>query len=66
MDTNNTKERKEVEKSMIDKAIDLIDRAGGWLLWQVDNNDFFGGVLFGLALFEIPYILGIIDIVAKP
>jgi len=50
---------------MLNKTIDIIDRAGGWLLWQVDNNDFFAGILFGIALFAIPYIVGIIDIVAR-
>jgi len=50
---------------MINKTIDLIDRAGGWLLWQVDNNDYFAGFLLGLAFFEIPYVLGIIDIVLR-
>ena len=50
---------------MLNKTIDLVDRAGGWLLWQVDHNDYLAGFLFGLALFEIPYILGIIDIVFR-
>ena len=50
---------------MLNRTIDVIDRAGGWLLWQVDNNDFFGGVLFGICLFAIPYIFGIIDIVVR-
>ena len=50
---------------MLDKLIELIDRAGGWLLWQVDHNDYFAGVLFGIALFAIPYLLGLIDIVVR-
>jgi len=50
---------------MLDKTINLIDRAGGWLLWQIDTNDFFAGALFGIALFAIPYIFGIIDIVLR-
>ena len=50
---------------MLNKAIDLIDRAGGWLLWQVDNNDFFEGMLFAIALFAIPYIFGLINIVVR-
>ena len=50
---------------MIDKTIDLIDRAGGELLWQIDNNDYLAGFLFGIALFAIPYLFGIIDIVTR-
>ena len=50
---------------MLNRTIDVIDRAGGWLLWQVDNNDFFGGVIFGICLFAIPYIIGLIDIVVR-
>ena len=50
---------------MLNKTIDIIDRAGGWLLYQVDNNDFFCGVIFGIVLFGIPYIFGIIDIVTR-
>ena len=51
--------------TMINCVVDAIDRAGGWLLWQIDNNDYFAGALFGIALFAIPYLLGIIDIVVR-
>ena len=50
---------------MLNKTIDLVDRAGGWLLWQVDHNDYLAGALFGIALFAIPYLFGIIDIVFR-
>lgn len=50
---------------MINKAINLVDRAGGWLLYQIDNNDYLAGALFGIALFAIPYLFGIIDIVFR-
>ena len=50
---------------MLNKTIDIIDRAGGWLLWQIDNNDYLAGALFGIALFALPYIFGIIDIVVR-
>lgn len=50
---------------MIDRIFRVVDRAGGWLLWQVDHNDYFAGALFGIALFAIPYLLGIIDIVFR-
>lgn len=50
---------------MLNRAVNLIDRAGGWLLWQIDHNDVLEGFLFGVLLFAIPYLLGIIDIVTR-
>lgn len=40
-----------------------LDRFGEWLEDQVDNNDYLAGALGALALIEIPYLVGIIDIV---
>ena len=51
---------------MLNKTIDLIDRTGGWMLWQVDTNDYLAGFLAGIALFAIPYLFGFIDIVFLP
>ena len=42
--------------------LEMIDRAGGWLLYQVDTNDYLAGFLAGIALFAIPYLFGFIDI----
>ena len=50
---------------MIDRIFGAIDRAGGWLLWQVDHNDYLAGFLLAVAFFAIPYIFGIIDIVVR-
>ena len=33
---------------MLNRTIDIIDRAGGWLLYQVDNNDYLAGFIAGL------------------
>lgn len=45
--------------------LELLDRAGGWLLYQVDNNNYLAGFLVGIALFAIPYLFGVIDIVIR-
>ena len=50
---------------MVNKTIDIIDRAGGWLLYQVDNNDYLAGFIAGLCFVSIPYLFGIIDIVMR-
>ena len=50
---------------MVDKAINAVDRVGGWLLYQIDNNNYVEGAVFGMLLFVIPYLLGIIDIVFR-
>ena len=63
--SNGRERKRKGANSVLDKLIELIDRAGGWLLWQVDHNDYFAGVLFGIALFAIPYLLGLIDIVVR-
>ena len=36
-----------------------------WLEEQIDHNDYLAGIVFGICLFAIPYILGVIDIVTK-
>ena len=50
---------------MLNKTIDIIDRAGGWLLWQIDHNDVLEGFAYGLILFLLPWFFGIIDIVVR-
>ena len=44
-------------------ALELLDRFGKWLEYQIDHNDYLAGFVFGVALFALPYIIGIIDIV---
>ncbi len=46
-------------------ALELLDRFGKWLVDQIDHNDCLAGIVFGICLFAIPYILGVIDIVTK-
>ena len=46
-------------------AQELLDRFGKWLEHQIDHNDYLAGFVFGVCLFAIPYIIGIIDIVTK-
>lgn len=46
-------------------ALELLDRFGKWLEDQVDHNDYLAGALFAVALFAIPYLVGIIDIVVR-
>ena len=46
-------------------ALEQLDRFGDWLSDQVDHNDYLAGALFAIALIAIPYLIGIIDIVAK-
>ena len=46
-------------------ALKLLDRFGKWLVDQIDHNDYLAGIVFGICLFAIPYILGVIDIVTK-
>ena len=46
-------------------ALELLDRFGKWLEDQIDNNDYLAGFVFGICLFAIPYVIGIIDIVTK-
>lgn len=46
-------------------ALELLDRFGKWLVDQIDHNDYLAGIVFGICLFAIPYILGVIDIVTK-
>ena len=46
-------------------ALELLDRFGKWLEDQIDHNDYLAGFVFGICLFAIPYIIGIIDIVTK-
>ena len=43
----------------------LLDRFGKWLADQIDNNDYLAGFVFGICLFAIPYIIGVIDIVVR-
>ena len=43
----------------------LVDRFGKWLEDQIDHNDYLAGFVFGICLFAIPYVVGIIDIVTK-
>lgn len=50
---------------MLNKTIEFIDRAGGWLLYQVDNNNYFAGFIAGICFIAIPYLFGIIDIVTR-
>ena len=45
--------------------LELIDRAGGWMLYQVDHSDFLAGFVFATVFVTIPYLLGIIDIVVR-
>lgn len=45
--------------------LNFLDRAGEWLEYQVDHNDYLAGFLLGIALFAIPYIIGVIDIVFR-
>ena len=47
------------------RMLEMIDRAGGWLLWQVDHNDYFAGALFVVDLIAIVYLVGLIDIVVR-
>lgn len=46
-------------------ALEMLDRLGDWMADQVDHNDYLAGIVFGICLFAIPYILGVIDIVTK-
>lgn len=46
-------------------ALELLDSFGKWLEDQIDHNDYLAGIVFGICLFAIPYILGVIDIVTK-
>ena len=46
-------------------ALELLDHFGKWLVDQIDHNDYLAGIVFGICLFAIPYILGVIDIVTK-
>lgn len=46
-------------------ALELVDRFGKWLEDQIDHNDYLAGFVFGICLFAIPYVVGIIDIVTK-
>ena len=50
---------------MLDKTIEIVDRAGGWMLYQIDNNDFLAGFVFATTFVTIPYLLGVIDIVVR-
>ena len=43
----------------------MLDRIGDWLADQVDHNDYLAGFVFGICLFALPYIVGIIDIVVR-
>ena len=45
--------------------LEQLDRFGKWLERQVDHNDYLAGVVFGICLFAIPYLIGIIDIITK-
>ena len=45
------------------EVISLVDRAAGWLEYQVDNNDYLAGAIGAICLMAIPYLIGIIDIV---
>ena len=46
-------------------ALEQLDRFGKWLEDQIDHNDYLAGFVFGICLFAIPYIIGIIDIITK-
>ena len=50
---------------MLNKTIDIIDHVGGWMLWQVDNNNYLAGFIAGLCFVAIPYLVGIIDVVVR-
>jgi len=38
------------------------DAAAGWAVQQIDHNDFLEGAIFGITLFLLPWVLGIINI----
>ena len=45
--------------------LEKMDKLGDWIANQIDHNDYLAGFVFGVCLFAIPYIIGIIDIVTK-
>ena len=46
-------------------TLGLLDRFGKWLEDQIDHNDYLAGFVFGICLFALPYLIGIIDIITK-
>ena len=46
-------------------VLELLDRLADWLGDQIDHNDYLAGFVFGICLFAIPYIVGLIDIVVR-
>ena len=45
--------------------LELLDRFGGWLVWQVDNNDFLYGIVFAFYIFFFCWVAGIVNVVMK-
>ena len=45
------------------EALGLLDREADWVADQIDHNDYLAGFVFGVCLFAIPYVLGVLDIV---
>ncbi len=46
-------------------GLELLDRAGDWLAYQVDHNDYLAGAVFVVVLFEFVWAMGIIDVVVR-
>lgn len=46
-------------------ALELLDRFGKWLEYQVDHNDYLAGFIGAVCLLAIPYLVGVIDIVVR-
>lgn len=45
--------------------LELLDRFGGWLEWQIDHNDVLYGIVFAFYIFFFCWVAGIVNVVMK-
>ena len=64
MNPNAVKRHWRLSERMIE-MLELLDRFGGWLEWQIDHNDYLFGFIAAFYIFFFCWVMGIIDVVMK-